>query len=142
MSRILIIGQAPPAVTQSLPYSTTMLYSWLEEVGIDSNQAQSMFDFEAVSNKFPGFKMGGGHLPPSAEDMDNHWKNTLQSKVECADKIWLLGGVARDYFYSKDKTWSCNMEILETIHPSSRNKGLYKQNKETIITNIRNFLNK
>ena len=30
-TKILIIGQAPPAVGQSLPYDTTMLYDWFLE---------------------------------------------------------------------------------------------------------------
>lgn len=54
-NKILIIGQAPPAVNQRVPYDTTLLYDIFEWVGIDKEQAQNMFDFDAVYNKFSWF---------------------------------------------------------------------------------------
>ena len=136
--KILVIGQAPPAVAQSLPYDTTMLYEWLEEVGVNIHQAQSMFEWEAVSDKFPGFKMGGGHLMPSAEDMERHWENTLKTKVKCSDKVWILGGVAAEFLTSKDEV--LEKRTLYTMHPSRRNRSMYKDRKESLINDIRNFL--
>src|SRR6185312_4933999 len=53
--KILIIGQAKPAVEQEYPYDTTMLYSWLKEQGISKLHAQHIFEFEAVYQEFPGY---------------------------------------------------------------------------------------
>lgn len=140
MVRILIIGQAPPANRQVRPYSTTMLYDWLNEIGITPIQAQAMFDFEAIYNEFPGFDAKGGHLKPSKEQMDKHWTDTLETKVQLADKIWVLGNVARDYIATKPKTWSCNTDWLYTMHPSKRNVSAFNQNKDNIIKSIKEFL--
>ena len=140
MNKILIIGQAPAFVEQKLPYDTTMLYSWLSEVGIASLEAQDIFDFEAIYNEFPGFDANGGHLKPTAEQMDKHWINVLETKVQLADKIWVLGNVARDYINTKEKTWSCDTRWLYTIHPSKRNWNLYVKNKEKIISGIKSLL--
>lgn len=139
-NKILIIGQAPAAVAQSRPYDTTMLYQWLLELGIPSWQAEQIFDFEAIYNKFPGFDANGGHLKPTIEQMNEHWDEVLETKVQLADKIWVLGNVARDYINSKDKTWGCDTEWLYTIHPSKRNWSLYQQKKESIIAAIKDFL--
>lgn len=46
--KILIIGQSLPAVAQTVPYDTTLLFDWLEEAGISKEQAINMFEFEAV----------------------------------------------------------------------------------------------
>lgn len=140
MRRILVIGQAPPAVKQKVPYDTTMLYDWLAEVGIDKNEAQNLFEWEAMYDKFPGRDDQGNHLVPTEAQMNEHWDNILETKVQDAEKVWLLGKVASDFFFSKPKTWSCNLDILETIHPSPRNKGLYKRNKVDILTRIHLFL--
>lgn len=139
-TKTLIIGQAPSAATQSLPYDTTLLYSWLEEVGISKEAAQDIFEFEAIYNKFPGFDANGGHLKPTIEQMNEHWDEVLETKVQLADKIWVLGNVARDYINSKDKTWGCDTEWLYTIHPSKRNWNLYQQKKKSIINSIKDFL--
>src|SRR6476659_1760194 len=97
--KILVIGQAPPAVKQEVPYDTTMLYDWLKEVGISKEKAQEMFEWEAVSNVFPGFG-NGGHKVPSQEDMDNHWEE-LKEKISKAQKVIVLGNVPRQYLASK-----------------------------------------
>jgi uracil-DNA glycosylase len=135
--KTLIIGQAPANQKQTYPYDTTQLYDWLSEIGISKEEAQNLFTFDAVYDKFPGFDENGGHLKPSRFQMDEYWERSLEFKVQLADKIILLGNVARDYFYSKDKTYSCNTEIFELIHPSKRNIGLYKQNKESILNILR-----
>jgi len=59
--------------------------------------------------------------------------------VECADKIWILGQAAA---FSLDMRGIGDMKkkVLYTIHPSSRNRAIYKATKETMIEEIRNFL--
>jgi len=139
MNKILIIGQAPPAHKQKFPYDSTMLYDWLSEVGISIETAQQMFEFEAVCGVFTGFE-NGGHKKPSKEQMDEHWEEVLQEKVQSVNKVILLGNVAKEYFWSKPKTWSCSLEVLELIHPSRRNYNLYKNNKEQIVKQLRDFI--
>lgn len=139
MKKILIIGQALPAVPQALPYDTTMLYMWLEECGISKEDAQDIFDFDAVFGSFTGFESNGGHIKPSQEQMDKHWYDVLEKKVNSADKIWILGNVARDYIGSKELDHEKN--FLYTIHPSKRNWNLYVKNKASIISKIKKFLN-
>lgn len=138
--KILIIGQAPPAVTQQLPYDTTMLYDWLHECGISKDLARCMFTFESVYNKFTGYDDKGGHLIPTKDQMDAYWESDLELQVQSHNKIWVLGNVARNYLETKDKTWSCNTEFLYTIHPSKRNFSLYLKNKLSILANIKLFI--
>lgn len=137
MQKILIIGQAPPAVKQKYPYDTTMLYDWLKECNITVDEAQELFEFEAVSNKFPGFGKGG-HKLPSQEDMDNHWKETLREKVVNSQKIWILGNVPRDYLLTKSEVLS--KVFLVTIHPSKRNSDRFNKQKSSIISQIKKFI--
>lgn len=139
MNKILIIGQALPAVAQSVPYDTTMLYVWLQEVGVSKEQAQELFEFEAVCPSFPGSK-DGNHLKPSKKEMHEHWDNVLRAKVEAADKIWVLGNVARDYINTSSKTWSCSQKWLHTIHPSRRNWHTYTKNKLDILAKIKELI--
>lgn len=138
--KILIIGQAPAAVNQTVPYDTTMLYEWLDECGVSKEAAQSMFDFEAVYNSFPGHDAKGGHLKPSLSQMNKHWADTLQLKIEMADKVWVLGTVAKEYIDSKPKTWSCNMGWLYTIHPSKRNADLFNRQRTELLARLKKFI--
>lgn len=138
--KILIIGQAQPAIKQELPYDTTLLYDMLSWVDIDKNKAQEMFEFDAISNKFPGFDSKGGHLKPSREDCDIYWNNFLESKVQLSNKIMLLGRAAESYFNSKEKTWSCNTKILYLPHPSRRNYSLIMKGREWITNQLIEFL--
>lgn len=139
--KILIIGQALPAIPQKYPYDSTMLYLWLKEAyNISIEEAQAIFDFDAVFGSFTGFDANGGHLKPTQEQMDSHWHNVLETKVQLADKIWVLGNVARDYINSRPRTWSCNTEWLYTIHPSKRNYNLYQKNKVKILNSIIQFI--
>lgn len=140
MNRILIIGQALPAVKQDVPYDTTMLYDWLKAIGITKEDAQDMFDFDAVYGSFTGFAGNGGHLKPTQEQMDKHWGDTLETKVQLADKVWVLGNVARDYIATKDKTWSCSTLFHYTIHPSTRNADRYYKSKDAILNQLDKFL--
>lgn len=137
INKTLIIGQAPPMQKQGVPYDTTMLYDWLAEVGITKEAAQDIFIFDAVYDKFPGFDAAGGHLKPTREQMDEYWKRSLELKVQLSKNIILLGNVARDYFYSKPKKYSCNTQVFELIHPSKRNIGLYQKNKESILSTLK-----
>lgn len=138
--KTLIIGQAPPFQKQEHPYDTTMLYDWLYECGINKQEAQSMFDFEAMSNSFPGFNDKGGHLKPSGYEIEAHWNEILETKVQMSHKIILLGKVASEYFNSRPKTWSCDLDVLELPHPSKRNSELYRNNKAVIIGKLKAFL--
>ena len=80
--RNLIIGQALPAVKQEYPYDTTMLYDWLNEVGISKEEAQNIFEFDAVYDKFPVFDSKGGHLKPTKDQMEEYYERSLRDKIE------------------------------------------------------------
>lgn len=140
MNKILIIGQAPPSVNQRVPYDTTMLYEILDWVGISKDSAQDLFEFDAVYNKFPGYGPNKEHLKPTQEQMDFYWEKELEEKVQLADKVILLGNVARDFLNSKPKTWPCNTEFLELIHPSRLNYNRIIQNKENITQKLKEFI--
>lgn len=139
--RILVIGQAPAKREQKVPYDTTLLYSMLEWVGISKEQAQDMFEFEALSNEFPGLSKPGHHAKPAKENIEKHWKQELEIKVQLADKVWLLGEFVKKTFYNFPKTWSCNLQIMETYHPSRRNYSKIMAQKETLTEQIKNFIN-
>lgn len=141
MNKILIVGQAPPAVKQDVPYSTTMLYDWLKEIGISKEKSQEMFIFDAIYNKFPGFdtNKGSGHKTPTKEQMDSYWP-ILEQKIQEADKMWVLGNVAKNYIDSKEKTWSCALQILETMHPSKYNFKRYSDIKVNFVKKLNEFI--
>lgn len=133
-TKILIIGQAPPLQKQKVPYDTTMLYEWLEECNISKEQAQKIFIFDAVYNKFPGFE-NGKHKKPSLEEMDSYFPQ-LKDKIESVNKVWILGNVAFDYLSGK----LSNKKVLYTMHPSRLNFNRYKNNKEKLVKLIKNFI--
>ena len=135
--KILIIGQAPPAVKQGVPYDTTQLYDWLKEVGVDKDAAQELFDFDAVYDKFPGFA-NGGHAIPTKEQMEDYWKRSLKEKVVNHQKIWIVGKVAYDFLSTKKEMK--DKKIIKTIHPSKRNLDYYKRNKIEIINSISSLI--
>lgn len=137
MNKILIIGQALPAVEQTYPYDTTLLYEMLSWVGISKEAAQDIFIFDAVYNGFPGFDSKGGHLKPSLKQMQDYWKDSLKLKVEISKRIWLLGNVAKNFFYAQSFKQRLGTVIIETPHPSKRNYSLIMNNKEQ-ITNLLN----
>lgn len=139
MKKILIIGQAMPAVKQAVPYDTTMLYDWLEAVGVSKEAAQAMFEFEAMSNTFPGFDDKGGHKKPSIDDVKKHWP-VLEEKLQLADKVILLGAVAAGFYDTMPRTWSCNIRELYLIHPSKRNIDKFNRNKEQILSSLKQFI--
>lgn len=132
-TKILIIGQAPPAVKQTLPYDTTMLYDWFNEIGVSKEIALQLFDFDAVYDKFPGFNSNGGHLTPSKEQMEDYWARELEDKVNNAKSILCLGACARDFL----KTKEINKTIEYLIHPSKRNLHYYNTNKDFILNKLK-----
>lgn len=131
-TKILIIGQAPPAVGQSLPYDTTMLYDWFLEVGVSKEKAQGLFDFDAVYDKFPGFDSKGGHLKPTKEQMEDYWNRELKNKIENCKTILVLGNCAKEFIKEKN----IKKRTVYLIHPSKRNYSLYNKNKESIIKSL------
>lgn len=139
-TKILIIGQAPPAVNQRVPYDTTMLYEMLSWVDITKEDAQNIFEFDAVYNKFPGYGPNKEHLKPTQQQMDEYWEQELEEKVQLADKIILLGNVSKDFINSKPKTWSSNKQFLELIHPSRLNYNRIMENKKSITNKLKEFI--
>lgn len=143
MKRILIIGQAPPLQRQEIAYDTTMLYEWLSEIGIDKIPAQEMFDFEAMTDKPPKTSKSGSHIPPSREEMDDYMDRVLLDKITNSEKIILLGACPRNYFkrkkffkrYDNDK-----FKVLSLIHPSKRNYKMYNDNKELLLSLLKNII--
>ena len=136
MKTILLIGQAPPSQKQEVPFDTTMLYDWLLELNVSKQSAQEMIEFDSVFNRFPGFQ-GNGHAVPTQEQMDEHW-SSLKEKVKKYNKIWIVGKVALDYL--KDKEEMKGKIIINTIHPSFRNKSIYLNNKKSILEKIETIL--
>lgn len=131
-NKILIIGQAPPANKQSLPYDSTMLYDWFKEIGISAEEALEIFHFDAVYDKFPGHSKNGGHLKPNEKQMDDYWNRELRDKIIKCKSVLVLGACARDYLRDKN----INKPIEYIIHPSRRNYSLYQKNKESILSKI------
>ena len=134
--RILIIGQAPPAVQQGVPYDTTMLYDWFNEVGINKEEAQNIFLFDAVYDKFPGFDIKGGHLKPSKIQMEEYYERSLRDKIENCKSILVLGNCAKEFL----KTKNIDKPIEYTIHPSKRNSFLYNKGKENVLSKLRKII--
>lgn len=135
MNKILIIGQAPAAQLQIVPYDTTMLYEMLSWVGISKEQAQEMFEFEAVCDLFPGYGENG-HNKPTLEQMENHWNNSLRDKLWMAQKVIVLGNVAKEYIQSK----TTKKTMLFIIHPSRRNYSKIMAKKEELINQLKDFI--
>lgn len=135
-TKILIIGQAPPFVEQKLPYDTTMLYDWFKEIGINKEQSQELFSFDAVYDQFPGFDKNGGHNKPSNLQMDDYWNRSLKSKIESSKSIIVLGNVAKEFLLNK----SINKKCIYLIHPSKRNFSLYNKNKIDILNKLKSIM--
>lgn len=142
MKKILIIGQAPPLQKQEFPYDTTMLYEWLSEIGIDKIPAQYMFEFEAMTDKLPDVD-SNGHKPPSEEEMMEYFNRVLKDKIGNSDKIILLGASPRNFFGKKNffQRYDKNgFKVLSLIHPSKRNSKMYNDNKEKLLTLLKDLI--
>lgn len=139
--KILIIGQSLPAVAQTVPYDTTLLFDWLEEAGISKEQAINMFEFEAVYGYgFLGHTKNGGHKIPNKKQMSLYFENVLRSKLENFDRVWIIGSVAKKFIDSQVRTWSCTQKRIHTIHPSKRNLHQYRLNKDSILNSIKKII--
>lgn len=113
------------------------------EVGITRNDAQQIFEFQAVYNEFPGRDAKGGHLKPTQEQMSHHWITFLQDRVAIYNRIWILGKIASDFIYdrmSENRSIYYGKHFLRTIHPSRMNFALYQKKKKEIINSIETFL--
>lgn len=140
MKKILIIGQAPPAKPQEIPYDSTMLYDWLSEIGITKEQAQHLFIFEALVPAFTGRNnTNSGHKRPTKDIVLAHWP-VLESHLHNVDKVILLGAVAADYYTRMPRTWSCTIKELFLLHPSRRNLFKFRQNKAETLAQLNHFI--
>lgn len=147
MKKILIIGQAPPAQKQEMPYDTTMLYEMLGWAGITKEHAQEMFIFEAMTDRFPGFDAKGGHAKPSEEEMRRYYSASLVPKAMESVAILLLGRVAQDNFMhfsvsAITRTFSgrsayAGIPVYELMHPSRRNHVYIMRDREWITRTFR-----
>lgn len=137
MDKILIIGQAPPAVTQGVPYDTTMLYSWLEEIDISKEQAQELFTFDAVYDKFPGHGQTG-HLKPTQEQMEEYYHRSLQHTLINHRKVVVLGAVAKEFL--RLKMIAATHQVLMFMHPSTRNYAQFQKQKVHILRSLKEFI--
>lgn len=152
MAITMILGQAPPAVKQSVPYDTTMLYDWLELVGISKEDAQKQFIFEAVYDKFPGYDDKGGHKKPTFVQFKEYWSRSLEDTFNSCDKVIVLGAVAFnmlrlhfDVNMNKDFCECGNLNgkpFLYLPHPSKRNALLAKTLNTKIKSSLDEFLRK
>ena len=136
-TKILIIGQAPPAVKQTLPYDTTMLYDMFSWVGITKEKAQELFEFEAMVDFFTGHSESG-HLKPTMDQMKEYYERALKEKISKSDKVIVLGRVAQkaliDLHALKGK------QVVYLVHPSRRNYNIITHQKETIIKSLKSIL--
>lgn len=140
MNKILIIGQAPPAVKQEVPYDTTMLYEMLSWVGITKEQAQEMFEFEAMVENFPGHG-DNGHKLPALKDIIQHYNKTLQPKLQSAKRVICLGRVSENFFMNTTyEILYPEIKWLALIHPSKRNYRRIMSQKEAITLVLQRFL--
>lgn len=141
MSKILIIGQAPPLKKQIYPYDTTLLYKILEWVDVTKEQAQELFDFEALTNEFPGLNKYKGHKIPSKVMANLHYEDVLKSKIKDSQVVILLGNAAKEFLYSGLKEYGLyENKWLFLPHPSSRNISIFRKHKELIINSLKEVL--
>ncbi len=141
MNKILIIGQAPPAVKQEFPYDTTLLYDILGWVGISKEQAQEMFEFEAMTDKFPGHGVNG-HLKPSKAEMLRYYFAVLSNKIATAKRVIVLGNVAAEALIDFGAFIEYpSHHVFYMIHPSKRNYSKIMAQKENLTKTLDKFIN-
>ncbi len=141
MNKILIIGQAPPAVKQEFPYDTTLLYDILGWVGISKEQAQEMFEFEAMTDKFPGHG-ANGHLKPSRSEIGRYYFAVLSDKISKAKKVIVLGNVAAEALIDLEAFAEYpSQNHFYMIHPSKRNYSKIMAQKENLTKTLDKFIN-
>lgn len=140
--KILIIGQAPPLKTQQVPYDTTLLYTMLEWVGVSKEQAQDIFEFEALTDQFPGKTKAGSHKVPSTQDRLDYWQQGLRGKTLRADKVICLGKEAEGFllFMQGCDEAIQQRQFLYLPHPSRRNYSRIMKQREEITEALSVFL--
>ena len=138
-SKVLIIGQAPPAVKQSVPYDTTLLYEMLEWVDITKEDAQNLFEFDAIYGEFPGFDENGGHKKPTQQQIEEYWVTTLSTKVTNAQSVLVLGNVAKDFIKSIEEVYPYK-KFVYLIHPSKRNYSRIMESRSYITNQLYKIL--
>lgn len=136
--KILIIGQAPPAQVQQHPYDTTLLYDIFGWVGVSKDEAQTIFEFEAMTDKFPGHTKSGGHALPGKMEMWRYYNDVLLPKIENCKAVIVLGRHA-ETFLKKFGIESYH-KPLYMIHPSRRNYSKIMAQKEELITKLKEVL--
>lgn len=136
--KILIIGQAPPAIKQKIPYDTTLLYEMLSWVDISKEQAQDMFEFDALTDKFPGYD-SNGHMVPQLPVIMEYYRKVLKPKIQQCDKILVLGRVAEEFIKVRETLYP-DKKFLYLIHPSRRNLPLVMGRKQQITKQLKNFI--
>lgn len=134
--KILIIGQAPPLKAQKVPYDSTMLYEWLQEIGVNKKYAQKLFDFEALTDEIPDVDGKGNHRRPRKQQIVDYLNRVLYKKIVNSEVIILLGDCSIKYFgysgfFIEDKMQ--NATVLTCIHPSTRNRYRFNKNKEEVL---------
>lgn len=118
----------------------------LEWVGISKEQAQDMFEFDAISSEFPGKTKTNGHKKPSKEAIKSHFKNVLERKLIDHDKIILLGRSAIDEimpdasFFQIAQNGLLMDYALILPHPSRRNYSLIMNRKDRITELLKRFI--
>ena len=138
MGKVLIIGQAPPAVTQSVPYDTTMLFDWFKHAGlpVTKENAHEYCMFTAVYDVFPGSN-SSGHTKPSENQMNDAYERYLKKLIESHDNILVLGKVAEEFLTNLNAFRDKNVEY--TMHPSKRNTSLYNKNSVKVLKQLQNI---
>ena len=138
--KILLIGQAPSVQPQTVPYDTTLLYEMLSWANISKEQAQNLFEFEALTDVFPGYAKRSGHKVPSSEAKALYWESTLKEKVANHQRIILLGRESQKYVEKMAPDKYHSKDTIYLIHPSIRNSGKIKEHKEIITELLKNFI--
>ena len=138
MSKILVIGQAPPIQAQTVPYDTTLFYTMLEWVGVTKGSAQELFKFAALLDEFPGKTKFGGHKAPTKKQALPRVQNIIIPLADKHDKIILFGLPVQKTFFKID---TLQIEIRGKYyclpHPSKRNWNIIMNNRD-LITDILN----
>jgi len=68
-----------------------------------------------------------------------HYREVLKPKIQVADKILVLGTVAKKYIEERESLYP-NKTFLYIVHPSRRNYELVYRQKEHITRLLKNFI--
>ncbi len=122
----LFIGQAPPEKNYEIPFAKTRLYHWLLNVGITQKEVLDIFDFEALSDVFPG-KSDKGHKAPTSAAIKKYIP-TIISKINRNDYklIVPVGKLAIEYVLTKPAN-------LKECIGKSYNICVFGKSKNTLV---------